>query len=140
MYPHMTVVKTGFQATVVQGSKVIVSLTASVCRLDSVLLQMQAIAQPAGADCDKTKLGAGIHTVTIRGDEPADAITPDPDNPPAVGDTSASNYCLSTGSRAAYTPLGGGTGEQTKICLIPQRWYENCNKGGMQNGLKILLV
>lgn len=77
-----------------------------------------------GADCDKTKLGAGIHTVTIRGDEPADAITPDPDNPPAVGDTSASNYCLSTGSRAAYTPLSGGTGEQTKICLIPQRWYE----------------
>ena len=77
-----------------------------------------------GTKCDKISLGAGIHTAVVRGDEPADAVTPDPGDDPKYGDTSASNYCLSTGSRAAYTPFGGGTGEQTEICLIPQRWYE----------------
>lgn len=77
-----------------------------------------------GADCDKTSLGAGIHTATVRGEEPPVVPTPDPDHPPAAGNTSASNYCLNTGGRTAYTPLGGGSGEQTKICLIPQRWYE----------------
>ena len=77
-----------------------------------------------GADCDKTPLGAGIHTATVRGEEPPVVPTPDPDHPPAAGNTSASNYCLNTGGRTAYTPLGGGSGEQTKICLIPQRWYE----------------
>lgn len=77
-----------------------------------------------GADCDKTALGAGIHTATVRGEEPPVPPTPSPDNLAVAGNTSASNYCLNTGGRTAYTPLGGGSGEQTKICLIPQRWYE----------------
>ena len=51
--------------------------------------------------------------------------TPNPNDPKVKNDgTSAGNYCLSTGGRTAYTPLGGGSGEQTQICLIPQRWYE----------------
>lgn len=76
-----------------------------------------------GTKCDKTSLGAGIQTAAVRG---GDATKPDggSGSEDDTDGTSAGNYCLSTGSRAAYTPLGGGTGEQTKICLIPQRWYE----------------
>ncbi len=77
-----------------------------------------------GTKCDKTSLGAGIQTAAVRGGDdetnPGGGSGSDED----TGGTSAGNYCLSTGSRAAYTPFGGGTGEQTKICLIPQRWYE----------------
>src|SRR5690606_37707044 len=77
-----------------------------------------------GTKCDKTSLGAGIQTAAVRGGDdetnPGGGSGSDED----TGGTSAGNYCLSTGSRAAYTPFGGGTGEQTEICLIPQRWYE----------------
>lgn len=77
-----------------------------------------------GTKCDKTSLGAGIHTTAVRGGD--DETNPDggSGSDKDTGGTSAGNYCLSTGSRAAYTPFGGGTGEQTEICLIPQRWYE----------------
>ncbi|MDV2483744.1 PilC/PilY family type IV pilus protein [Acinetobacter towneri] len=77
-----------------------------------------------GTKCDKISLGAGIHTAVVRGDD-TPPTTPNPNDPKVKNDgTSAGNYCLSTGGRTAYTPLGGGSGEQTQICLIPQRWYE----------------
>ena len=44
--------------------------------------------------------------------------------PPAEGDTSAKNYCISTSGRIALTVTGSfGNGEATEMCLIPQRWY-----------------
>ncbi|WP_180111952.1 PilC/PilY family type IV pilus protein [Acinetobacter sp. YH12136] len=86
-------------------------------------------------------IGVGIHTVTVGGldnsnsgddnDECVGEDCPPKDcegeacPPIAIGDTSAKNYCIETSGRIALTVTGGfGSGEQTKMCLIPQRWYE----------------
>lgn len=38
---------------------------------------------------------------------------------------SSSNYCANTGGRILVTTTGaGGVGQETQMCLIPQRWYE----------------
>ncbi len=76
------------------------------------------------ASCDKSKLGPGIHTGTVVGGEPPPPCTgPSCTPPPRPG--SGENYCVSTGGRMPFNPHGGtGPGEQTSICLIPNRWYE----------------
>ncbi len=76
------------------------------------------------ASCDKSKLGPGIHTGTVVGGEPPPPCTgPSCTPPPRPG--SGENYCVSTGGRMPFNPHGGtGLGEQTSICLIPNRWYE----------------
>lgn len=74
-------------------------------------------------------ISAGIHTITVGNDKKTSGGGSD--NGPGGGETkdkeksSASNYCISTGGRMTITVTGGvSTGEQTQMCLIPQRWYE----------------
>ena len=87
-------------------------------------------------------LGVGIHTVTVGGqkgggggggtggggtDCKGEACPTSP--PPAKGETSAKNYCISTSGRIALTVTGGfGESEATEMCLIPQRWYEKLGR------------
>lgn len=89
----------------------------------------------------RNPIGAGIHTITVGNGGPGDGEpgdgTPGDGGPgdggpggggPGGGggkNTSAKNYCISTGGRMTITVSGGlSTGEKTEICLIPQRWYE----------------
>lgn len=81
-------------------------------------------------------IGAGIHTITVGNDDPnggggsgdgsgGNGGGGEGNNPPPDVNGSTKNYCISTGGRMTITVAGGiGTGEQTKMCLIPQRWYE----------------
>ena len=86
-------------------------------------------------------LGVGIHTITVGGkknsliddnkedctgeDCPVKECEDDLCPPKAIGESSANNYCIETSGRIALTVAGGfGNGEATKMCLIPQRWYE----------------
>lgn len=81
-------------------------------------------------------IGAGIHTITVGNDDPnggggsgdgsdGNGGGGGGNNPPPDVNGSTKNYCISTGGRMTITVAGGiGTGEQTKMCLIPQRWYE----------------
>ncbi len=81
-------------------------------------------------------LGAGIHTITV-GNDPSsngDGNNGSGNNGGGNGGGNGSqsgvggstqNYCISTGGRMTITVAGGiSTGEQTRMCLIPQRWYE----------------
>lgn len=92
-------------------------------------------------DHARSVLGVGIHTVTVGGkkgggdggddDDEKDTECKDEScpSPPAEGDTSAKNYCISTSGRIALTVTGGfGNGEATEMCLIPQRWYEKLGR------------
>lgn len=74
-------------------------------------------------------ISAGIHTITVGNDKNGGGDGSG--NGSGGGETkdqeksSASNYCISTGGRMTITVTGGSsTGEQTRMCLIPQRWYE----------------
>ena len=81
-------------------------------------------------------IGAGIHTITVGNDDPnggggsgdgsgGNGGGGGGNNPPPDVNGRTKNYCISTGGRMTITVAGGiGTGEQTKMCLIPQRWYE----------------
>ena len=92
-------------------------------------------------DHARSVLGVGIHTVTVGGKKGGGDGGDDDDEkdteckdescppPPAEGDTSAKNYCISTSGRIALTVTGGfGNGEATEMCLIPQRWYEKLGR------------
>lgn len=96
---------------------------------------LSRICLPYG-QCDKTKfgtewygkdeIGVGIHTGTVVSvDDGSGSGTGGGNGGGNGGGTGGSenNYCLSTGTRAIYNGLGGNTGEASKICLIPQRWY-----------------
>lgn len=81
-------------------------------------------------------IGAGIHTIAV-GNDVSDGGGGNNGNNNGGGSgnnsednkSSASNYCISTGSRMTITVTGGAsTGEQTRMCLIPQRWYEKLIK------------
>ena len=74
-------------------------------------------------------VSVGIHTITVGNDKNGGGDGSG--NGSGGGETkdqeksSASNYCISTGGRMTITVTGGSsTGEQTRMCLIPQRWYE----------------
>lgn len=73
-------------------------------------------------------IGPGIHTITV-GNKLADGTGGGSTGGGTGGTadeekTSASNYCVNTGGRMTITISGGeSTGEQTQMCLIPQRWY-----------------
>lgn len=96
---------------------------------------LSRICLPYG-QCDKTKfgtewygkdeIGVGIHTGTVVSvDDGSGSGTGGGNGGGNGGGTGGSenNYCLSTGTRTIYNGLGGNTGEASKICLIPQRWY-----------------
>lgn len=74
-----------------------------------------------------TMIGAGIHTVTV-GNGNSSGNGGSPGGGTGGGSSklsSASNYCIATGSRVTITVTGSsGSGEQTRMCLVPQRWYE----------------
>lgn len=73
-------------------------------------------------------IGPGIHTITV-GNDLEDSTGGGSTGGGTGGTaneekTSASNYCVNTGGRMTITISGGeSTGEQTQMCLIPQRWY-----------------
>lgn len=86
--------------------------------------------------CDKTKfgtewyskdeIGVGIHTGTVIGMNDGSGSGTGGGSGGVSGSGtggSENNYCLSTGTRTIYNGMGGNTGEASKICLIPQRWY-----------------
>ncbi|WP_411683947.1 pilus assembly protein PilY [Acinetobacter indicus] len=94
----------------------------------------------------RSVIGVGIHTVTVGGqksngdgggdDEECTGENCPPTDcegetclPEATGNTSAKNYCINTSGRIALTVTGSfGSGEATKMCLIPQRWYEKLGR------------
>lgn len=80
---------------------------------------------PGGNPDDRGKpLGIGIHNITV-GNDVKDDGDDDDDTTSGGKVASSSNYCAATGGRMAITITGSvGSGEQTQICLIPQRWYE----------------
>jgi Tfp pilus tip-associated adhesin PilY1 len=74
-----------------------------------------------------TMIGAGIHTVTVGNGNSSGNGGSTGGGTGGVGSklSSASNYCIATGSRVTITVTGSsGSGEQTRMCLVPQRWYE----------------
>lgn len=81
---------------------------------------------PGGNPDDRGKpLGIGIHNITVGNDVKDDDGDDDDDAMSGGKVASSSNYCAATGGRMAITITGSvGSGEQTQICLIPQRWYE----------------
>jgi type IV pilus assembly protein PilY1 len=96
---------------------------------------LSRICLPYG-QCDKTKfdsswynkddIGVGIHTGTVIGDGSGSGSGGSGSGSGGSGSGaggSENNYCLSTGTRSIYNGLLGNTGEASKICLIPQRWY-----------------
>lgn len=85
-------------------------------------------------------IGAGIHTISVGNDKTDDT---DPEcqgedecqnndndqNTNSLIPASANNYCVSTGDRMTLTLTGGvGMGESTRVCLVPQRWYERLGR------------
>lgn len=74
-----------------------------------------------------TMIGAGIHTVTVGNGNSSGNGGSTGGGTGGVSSklSSASNYCIATGSRVTITVTGSsGSGEQTRMCLVPQRWYE----------------
>lgn len=74
-----------------------------------------------------TMIGAGIHTVTVGNGSSSGTggSTGGGAGSSSSKLSSASNYCIATGSRVTITVTGSsGSGEQTRMCLVPQRWYE----------------
>ena len=78
----------------------------------------------------KEEIGPGIHDITTGGTDgtgggSGSGGTGGP-NGGGGGPLSSQNYCIDTGARQIVTVKGaseGGTAD-SKICLIPQRWYE----------------
>lgn len=80
---------------------------------------------PSDPECtspDGCSTGSGIQLTTVVDDkcnpavEKCDETKPDPDP--------TKNYCISTGNRGATTISGIISAGSSKICLVPQRWYE----------------
>jgi type IV pilus assembly protein PilY1 len=74
-----------------------------------------------------TMIGAGIHTVKVGNGNSSGNGGSTGGGTGGVSSklSSASNYCIATGSRVTITVTGSsGSGEQTRMCLVPQRWYE----------------
>jgi type IV pilus assembly protein PilY1 len=81
---------------------------------------------PQDPECtspDGCSTGSGIQLTTVVDDkkcnpavEKCDEDKPDPDP--------TKNYCISTGNRGATTISGIIPAGSSKICLVPQRWYE----------------
>ena len=74
-----------------------------------------------------TMIGAGIHTVTVGNGNSSGNGGSTGGGTGGVSSklSSASNYCIATGSRVTITVTGSsGSGEQTRMCLVPQRRYE----------------
>lgn len=76
-------------------------------------------------------IGIGIQNITTGNSNLADCTGSDCGSGGGSGKddnkkvTSSSNYCASTGGRIIVSTTGnGGIGEETQMCLIPQRWYE----------------
>ncbi|MDM1329620.1 pilus assembly protein PilY [Acinetobacter indicus] len=77
-------------------------------------------------------IGIGIQNITTGNDKVC--VGEDCDDQGGGGGTeneqksrvaSSSNYCANTGGRILVTTTGaGGVGQETQMCLIPQRWYE----------------
>lgn len=71
----------------------------------------------------KDEIGVGIHTGTVISTEGGGAGGGTGGGTGGGAGGSENNYCLRTGTRTIYNGFGSNTGEASKICLIPQRWY-----------------
>ena len=77
----------------------------------------------------KEEIGPGIHDITTGGTGGTgggSSGTGGPNGGGGGGPLSSQNYCIDTGARQIVTVKGAsenGTAD-SKICLIPQRWYE----------------
>jgi type IV pilus assembly protein PilY1 len=81
---------------------------------------------PECTSSDGCSIGSGIQTTTVVDDkkkcDPAVETCEEPDPDPKPDPTK--NYCISTGNRGATTISGIISAGSSKICLVPQRWYE----------------
>lgn len=80
-----------------------------------------------------TPLGVGIQTVTTgpKCIGPTCNTTPPPQPSPTNdgGEFNTESYCIENDGRSVFGSVGAiGEGVQTKICLVPQRWYEQLGK------------
>ena len=71
---------------------------------------------------DGCTTGSGIQTTTVVDDKCNPAVEKCDEFPPVPDPTK--NYCISTGNRGATTISGIISAGSSKICLVPQRWYE----------------
>lgn len=82
---------------------------------------------PQDPECtspDGCSTGSGIQTTTVVDDKKKcnPAVESCQEIPPPQ--INNSNYCISTGNRGATTISGIISAGSSKICLVPQRWYE----------------
>lgn len=82
---------------------------------------------PSDPECtspDGCSTGPGIQTTTVVDDKKKcnPAVESCQEIPPPQ--INNSNYCISTGNRGATTISGIISAGSSKICLVPQRWYE----------------
>lgn len=78
---------------------------------------------PECTSADGCSTGSGIQTTTVVDNKKTCNPAVESCSPPPQ-ETNNLNYCISTGNRGATTISGVISAGSSRICLVPQRWYE----------------